>query len=345
MVAMTNFTPGLELSRRFYAEALRPLLGRWSHAAARLGTGSDVLGFDDERSTDHGWGPQLVVLVDDQDLDDVRDAVDRGLPETFAGWPVRFGWDDTPVTHHVTVATLPGWLISQLGVDSTSGLGYEDWLLMPQQKLLEVTGGAVYNDYVGALTAVRAQLAWYPHDVWLWMLASQWRRIAQEEPFVGRTAEVGDQLGSRLVTARLARELMRLWFLMHETYWPYPKWFGSAFARLPDATRFGRTLEVALNASDEAAREDALAEAYKLAANRHNELDVTAKVDPEVRQFHSRPYRVLMADRFVDACIETLDGDELTQLPLVGAIDQVTDSTDLLAYVKRARRLGPLYRP
>ena len=34
---------------------------------------------------------------------------------------------------------------------------------MPQQqKLAEVTGGAVFPDGLGTLTAVRRQLAWYP---------------------------------------------------------------------------------------------------------------------------------------------------------------------------------------
>jgi hypothetical protein len=54
-----------------------------------------------------------------------------------------------------------------------------------------VTSGAVYRDDTGALGTARQTLRWYPDQVWLWMLAAQWRRIAQEEAFVGRTAEVG----------------------------------------------------------------------------------------------------------------------------------------------------------
>ena len=53
------FIPGLELSARFYREAVRPLLDArfpgLRHAAARLGRGSDVLGFDTEMSMDHDW--------------------------------------------------------------------------------------------------------------------------------------------------------------------------------------------------------------------------------------------------------------------------------------------------
>lgn len=329
---MPAFVNGLELNRGFYTDAVWPLVERWPHAAARIGTGSDVLGFDDERSTDHGWGPQLVLLVDEGDVDDVGAAVDAGLPDTYAGWPVRFGWDDVPVTHHVTVAPLSGWMVDRLGVDPTTtrALRPADWLSMPQQKLLEVTGGAVYHDDDGRLADVRRRLAYFPDAVWLWMLACQWRRIAQEEAFVGRTAQVGDELGSRIVAARMAREVMRLWFLCHRTYWPYTKWFGTAFRRLPGADSLAAALDAALRAPDHASREAALVEAYELVARKHNQLGVTEPVDPTARQFYGRPFRVLMADRFVGACLAALDDPELAAMRLKGSIDQYVDSTDVL---------------
>ena len=56
-----SFVPGLELARDFYREAIRPILARefpyLDHSAALIGPGSDVLGFDSARSSDHDWGP------------------------------------------------------------------------------------------------------------------------------------------------------------------------------------------------------------------------------------------------------------------------------------------------
>jgi hypothetical protein len=100
-----SFTPGRELCGAFYEEAVRPLLAGRPHSAALLGWGSDVLGYDSERSTDHGWGPRLVVLVERADVERVSGLLDNQLPELFRAWPVRFGWDNVPVTHHVTVTT------------------------------------------------------------------------------------------------------------------------------------------------------------------------------------------------------------------------------------------------
>ncbi len=45
---MRRFVPGVELARGFYEEAIAPLLAGVEHAAALLGWGSDVLGFDTE---------------------------------------------------------------------------------------------------------------------------------------------------------------------------------------------------------------------------------------------------------------------------------------------------------
>jgi Domain of unknown function (DUF4037) len=125
------------------------------------------------------------------------------------------------VTHHVRVAVLEEFLRQRLGFDPRAGVGVVDWLATPQQILLEVTRGGVFHDPSGELRAVRAALDWYPQDVWLWLLACQWRRLDQEEPFVGRTAEVGDEIGSRVIAARLVRDLVRLCFLLERRYAPY----------------------------------------------------------------------------------------------------------------------------
>lgn len=60
---MPDFIQGLELAGSFYLEAVRPLLQSnlpgLQYSAALLGSGSEVLGFDTEMSTDHHWGPAL----------------------------------------------------------------------------------------------------------------------------------------------------------------------------------------------------------------------------------------------------------------------------------------------
>ena len=337
------FVPGLELNAAFYREVVATAARHWPHSAARLGWGSDVLGFDTERSTDHGWGPSIQLFVDPADVDEVRDAVERALPEDFRGWPVRYGWDDHPIEPHVSVTTVTGWIERQLGVDPRAELTHVDWLLIPQQELLGVVRGAVYHDGLGELEPLRTLVAWYPPDVARWMLVCQWHRVAEEEAFVGRAAEVGDELGSRLVTARVARELMRIWFLLERQYWPYTKWFGSAFTLLPGTDGVSAALQRAVAATTYDAREVALAEAHECTARRHNAAGITEELPTDVRSFHDRGYLVLDADRFTDACRARVEDPVLRDLPLVGSVDQFVDSTDVLNAPTRARRLRALY--
>jgi hypothetical protein len=52
---------------------------------------------------------------------------------------------------------------------------------------------------------------------------------------MGSAGQVEDDLGSALIAVRLARDVMRIAFCLEREYPPYPKWFGTAFARLRSA--------------------------------------------------------------------------------------------------------------
>ncbi|WBB76056.1 DUF4037 domain-containing protein [Micromonospora sp. WMMD1128] len=359
-----DFMPGVELSRRLHDDAVRPLFSRHlpdlTYSAALIGTGSEVLGFDTRRSTDHDWGPRLHLFLTADDLARHGARVDHllgeRLPATIAGYPtslVRTGHGTRhlrhttgPVQHGVVIAEFGDWLTGHLGFDPLSGVTPEDWLATPTQTLAEVTAGAVHHDGLGVLAAARRALAWYPDDVWRYVLACQWQRVSQEEPFVGRCGEVGDELGSAVVAARLVRDLMRLRLLIERTYPPYSKWLGTAFARLPDTDQLAATLAAALGADNWRDRERHLVTAYETTAARHNDLGLTAPVDPRTRHFHGRPFRVLHAERFARALIDAIGDPALRALPLTGAIDQFVDSTDVLGHRTRSRKLtAALYPP
>jgi hypothetical protein len=337
-----TFVPGLELAESLYTEVIGPRLAGVAHSAALIGTGSEILGYDDIRSTDHGWGPRLQVFVEDPALEPVR-AMLQKLPSEHRGWPTLIGSDRVPLRTQVDVWTISGWVRRRLGVDPRGGLSWSDWLGLPQQVLLEATSGRVFHDGLHELEPLRASLAWYPQDLWVWVLAAQWGRIGHEEAFVGRAAEVGDDLGSRVVTARIVRDIMRLCFLQEKVYAPYSKWLGSAFARLASSTDVGPALRAALAATAYSEREAALVEAYEAVAARHNRLGVTDPVEPTARLFHDRPFRVIGADRFADACLGAIADDALRQLPLVGGVDQWVDSTDVLSHRERVRVLAEAY--
>lgn len=349
-----RFVTGLELSRDFYWQAVRPVLDSAGpdlpHAAALIGPGSEILGFDTERSTDHDWGPRVLLFLRAADRVEhgewLDDLLSRRLPPTFAGYPTNFAPPGArtqtmtpasgPVRHRVVLTDPHAWLGGLLGFDPWHGPGLLDWLATPTQRLAETTGGAVFHDGPGDLTAARERLRWYPDEVWRYLLACQWQRIAQEEAFVGRCAEVGDEVGAAVVAARLVRDLIRLHLLMARRYPPYSKWLGSALRWLPDMEVVTGPLRGAV-ASHGPAREEHLARAYEVAAARHNALGLTDPVDPATRAYYDRPFRVLHADRLAAALRAGLTEPPIAGLPPIGAIDQFADGTELLGDLARCR--------
>ena len=342
--------PGLRLAGEFYAEVVRPLLDQsfpaLRYAAALIGPGSEVLGFDSGRSTDHDWGPRLLLFLDDEDdgigalAEDVGEVMAGRLPSSFGGYPVRFAVTRDPYggeRHRVEVFGLGGWLTWQLGFDPRDEVTASDWLGVPWQRLAEVTGGAVFEDRTGQLTRIRTALSWYPRDVWCYVLACQWSRIAEEEAFPGRCAEAGDELGSAVVAARLARDLMGLWLLMNRRYPPYSKWLGRAFALVPGADELGAELSAALAASGWAERERHLGRAFVIAAEAHNRLGLTAPLDPSVRPYYTRPYQVLDAGRFAAALRGVIADPAVSGRPPIGAASQFLDSTPALGRLRYPR--------
>ena len=365
---MPDFIPGLQLSEAFYREAVAPILDAafpgLIYAAALIGAGSDVLGYDTERSTDHGWGPRCWLFLPDTGDETSQAAIDRvlrdQLPQTFRGYQTHFSrgaagalTPDAPARHEVRIASLPRFFIQHLGFDPTAALTAVDWLACPQQALLEVTRGALFHDGFGMLTAARERLAYYPDDMWRTLLAAQWQRIAQEEAFVGRCGEVGDELGSAVVAARLVREIMRLCFLMERQYAPYSKWLGTAFARLACGPVLVPILRDALHAPTWQERERPLGVAYETVARMHNTLGITAPLDPHTGHYHGRPFKeqegrpftVLHAERFADAIRQTTTDTMLRDTAsYTGGIDQFVDSTDLLSHPERVARLRAVFR-
>ena len=226
-----------------------------------------------------------------------------------------------------------------LALESVDELDALQWLGLSEQRLLAFTAGDVFHDDGERLGKVRAALGYFPRDVWLYKIACQWRRIGEEQAFVGRAGMVGDDLGSRVIASRLARDVMRMGFLLERRYAPYSKWFGSAFARLPIAGALSPPLERALLAKDWNERGEALAAAYLLLANRQMEDGVGDRFEPIIGPYYGRPFTTINADDAVEATVGAIEDPVLKALPVIGSLDQVTDLTPVLEDPKAAQRM------
>ena len=109
------FIPGLELSSAFYTEIVAPILAETyphlSYSAALIGYGSEILGYDTARSTDHEWGPRMLLLVSDDDFAQHAEAIEtllrQGLPQPFEGSPRTLHHRAPDVQHRAPATSVP----------------------------------------------------------------------------------------------------------------------------------------------------------------------------------------------------------------------------------------------
>jgi hypothetical protein len=354
---------GLELAERFFFEIVEPLLREnypdLLYTCGLLGNGSEVLGFDDEISTDHHWGPRLQILLSEKVYYNLHTEVANffatNLPPEFMGYSTHWSPPDPEdsgtqllqsheggkINHRIEIFSLNSYLNKVLSI-SYIDFEFTDWLIIPEQKLLEFTSGKVFRDDSGELTAFREKLKYYPDDVLRLKLIGCWDYIHQESPFVGRTGAKGDDLGSRIITTRLVRMLIKIAFLLERKYPPYSKWLTHGFNLLPNIEELKILLEKALITSEWRERENSLCEAISILIDKQNKLSLTKPLSLKPEQFHGRDIKIINIETVVKALWGGLNIKMKSKLQ-IGGIDQFVDNTLILSHSNESRKLINVY--
>jgi len=332
---MPKFIPGLKLSELFYIEVVKLILEselpNLKYSAGLLGSGSEVLGYDTLQSTDHHWGPRMLLFLSEGDFRKNKDklwtVLSERLPFKFKGYPTNFGKPDkfgvqlleetrkAPVNHRVEVFTIRLFFKEYLNFNPHREVQTSDWLRFPEHKLLTITAGKIFHDDLN-LDKTRKRFNYYPRDIWLHFLSLQWYRISQEEAFMGRCGDVGDELGSKIIASRLVKQLMKLCFLMKKEYAPYSKWFGTAFTELKSSKKLIPIFNKVLTTQSWKEREKHLSQAYTEVARLHNRLGITKTMKTEVSKFHNRSYLIIHAKSFSDEIRKSIVDKEIREIQL-----------------------------
>jgi hypothetical protein len=86
------------LAEGFFHEVVEPIL-EWHYpsmrySAALIGSGSEVLEFDTKMSTDHHWGPRVMIFIKPEDFvskrDEIRAILSNELPTSYRGYSTNF---------------------------------------------------------------------------------------------------------------------------------------------------------------------------------------------------------------------------------------------------------------
>lgn len=231
---------GLPLSEEYYIECgkmvfetrFKSLMERV--AVGLVGPGSECLGFDDEHSRDHDWGPGFCLWLTSQDFQrygkEFQDCY-NALPKTFNGFGPRIM--SSGETGRVGPMEIKDFYLRYTGL-SKPPQTLSEWDI-PSPNMSLCTNGQIFSDSLKEFSSWRKTLLqFYPEDLRLKKIADccmhagqsgqyNWQRgILRKDPFVITTAK-----------NKFCTEIINLVYLLNKTYAPYFKWLFVGVKQLP----------------------------------------------------------------------------------------------------------------
>ena len=253
---------GLELSREFYTQHAAPAIAeRFGERACRVaaglaGQGSDCLGYDDEISRDHDFGPGCCLWLTDDDFALFGPKLQKlydSLPNEFMG----FSRNATPQGSG-RVGVIPiGRFYTQFTGCPEVPQNEASWFRIPEHFLSAATSGEVFRDDLGEFSRIRkGLLPCYPRDVLLKKLAARVFAMGQAGQYnYRRIIRRGDGPAAMLALDEFVRAALSAIHLLNKRYIPYYKWAFRSARALPRLVEAVRELDL-LYSSSEADRQE-----------------------------------------------------------------------------------------
>lgn len=231
---------GAELCRRYFEAFGRPMLKRnFSEyldkiACGLAGEGSECLGFDDELSADHDFGPSFVIWVDNETYDKIGTELQAAyelLPKTYMGMKRL-------ITPHGTgrtgVVRISDFLRKFTGCGRVPE-GLEEWLSTDDSLLACAMNGEVYMDYSGEFEDIRRRIrVGQPEAARLKKLAQQLALAGQSGQYnYPRAVKRGDNAAAFVALSDFMQSAARAAHILCKKFAPYSKWLFRSTEQLP----------------------------------------------------------------------------------------------------------------
>ncbi|MDE7198819.1 MAG: DUF4037 domain-containing protein [Lachnospiraceae bacterium] len=252
---------GLELSEKYYREYGERMIREQfpeiagQAAAGLVGYGSECLGFDDEISRDHDYGPSFCVWLPREIYRQYGEKLQtayNALPKAFMGFGGRV--EEEQGKGRVGALCLEDFYLEILGRESAPETAQE-WFMIPEPSLCAAVGGQVFEDFLGRFTEIRnALLAYYPEEVWRKKLAESLARAAQAGQYnYARAMKRGERIAAEIALTEFVKEAMQIVYLLNKKYAPFYKWMHRGLRDLSVCGEIGDMLSLLYQVPDPAA--------------------------------------------------------------------------------------------
>ena len=252
---------GLETAKQYYEIYGRQMIrGQFPEradqtAAGLVGYGSECLGFDDEISTDHDYGPSFCIWLPRelyQQCGTEMQAAYDALPKEFMGCSARV--EEEQGKGRVGVLCLEDFYLEILGTDRVPETEAE-WFSLSEASLSTATNGAVFEDPCGKFTRIReGLLSYYPQEVWRKKLAESLARAAQAGQYnYARAMKRGERIAAEIALTEFVKETMQIVYLLNKKYAPFYKWMHRGMKELVVCSEIGDMLALLYQIPDPAA--------------------------------------------------------------------------------------------
>ena len=233
---------GLELSESYYraygAEMMREQFPELEGlvACGLLGSGSECMGFDDDISEDHDFGPGFCLFLPGTDL--VDEKAEFRLMRAYGKLPKEFmGFRRQTLSpvggNRQGCIRIADFLMQKTGTPD-GVLSPSMWLRIPEHYLLEVTNGRLFRDDLGMLSEIRLRLRELPEDVRLKKLAGSLLIMEQAGQYnYLRCIGHGEPEAAQLALDEFVKASLHAVFLLNRTLMPWYKWSFRALSALP----------------------------------------------------------------------------------------------------------------
>ncbi|MDE7429575.1 MAG: DUF4037 domain-containing protein, partial [Lachnospiraceae bacterium] len=250
---------GLELSKKYYETYGQSMIENGfpeiaeQTAAGLVGYGSECLGFDDEISRDHDYGPSFCVWLPQEiyaQYGEKMQAAYDALPKEFMGFSGRV--EEEQGKGRVGVLCLEAFYREILGYNGMPHTEAE-WLSIPEEALTTAVNGRVFEDRLGRFSEIRESLLqYYPETVWRRKLADALARAAQAGQYnYARAMKRGERIAAEIALTEFVKEAMHLVYLLNRKYAPFYKWMHRGLQELAVGSEIGDMLSLLYQTQEE----------------------------------------------------------------------------------------------